>query len=283
MTRCDLTREVGNGYLLKTYVSLIVFAARRMRATRGDFSNMFFIFLAPWLYVLGFKGELRTPIGRLLVTNPGILRSFTYGFLKTSFAYLHQLKNIAPSTSFFRTVVDVGANVGDFTLAIRNSAGQIVAVEPAKENFSALNANLQVNRTKNVVPVNVAASDKRKELYLQGDASNFYVGESEEGERATGMPLDLLARRLRIKDIDLMKIDVQGHELFALHGMRSLLARKFVKYLIVEVHLKRGVSADDIISFVESNGYSLINKDIYLFDQPHLYFASEPIPQNNSV
>lgn len=261
------------GYLSKSYVSMLLFALRRMRATREDLLSLLFILSTPLLYILGFKGGLRTPVGRLLVTNSGILRSFAYGFFKTHFAYMYVLRTLLPRHSFFPVVVDVGANIGDFTLAMRNLAGKIVAVEPAEENFLALSANLRINHINNVVPIKAAATDRKVKVFLQGESSNMYVVRGNRGQSVKGIPLDLIVRRLGIGSVDLMKIDVQGHEKFVLSGMRRLLERKFVKYLIVEVHLKRGVSVDDIVPFMRTYGYRLIHKDAYLFDQPHLYFA----------
>ena len=252
---------------------MLLFALKRTCVTREDLLSWFFMLSAPLLYVLGFKGELRTPVGRLLVANRAILRSFVYGFFKTHFAYMHELRALLPMDSFFLVVVDVGANIGDFTLAMRNLAGRIVAVEPAEENFSALTANLRVNNVNNVVPVKLAAHDREEEVFLQGESSDMYVARGKKGQSVRGMPLDLIFRRLGIRSADLVKIDVQGHERLVLSGMHGLLKGKSVKFLIVEVHLKRGVSVDVVVSFMQAHGYRLIHKDAYLFDQPHLYFT----------
>lgn len=268
------------GYLLKAYVTMLLFALKRTRVTREDLFSWFFMLSAPLLYVLGFKGELRTPVGRLFVANLVILRSFVYGFFKTHFAYMHELRALLPMDSFFPVVVDVGANIGDFTLAIRNLAGRIVAVEPEEENFSALSVNLRINNINNVVPIRLAAHDREEEVFLQGESSNMYVSQGKKGQSVRGMPLDLIIRRLGIGSIDLLKIDVQGHERSVFSGMRDLLEGKLVKFLIAEVHLKRGISVDDIVSLMETHGYRLVHIDAYLFDQPHLYFARalrEPI------
>lgn len=268
----DITVGSEYGYLLKIYVTMLLFALRRTRATWKDLFSWLFMLSAPLLYILGFKGELRTPVGRLLITDRAILRSFAYGFFKTHFAYLHELKVLWPRNSF-RVIVDVGANIGDFTLATRNIAVKIAAVEPAEENFLALSANLRINHVNNVVPIRVAAHDREEDVSLQGGSSDTYVVRGMKGRAVRGMPLDLIIRRLGIKSVDLMKIDVQGHERFVLSGMHRLLKGKFVKLLIVEAHLKRGVSVDGIASLMETYGYCLIHKDTYLFDQPHLYFA----------
>ena len=212
LVRHEVTVRSEYGYLLKAYVLILLFALRRTRATKEDLFSWFFMLSAPLLYILGFKGELRTPTGRLLITDSGILRSFTYGFFKTHFAYLHQIRRLWPRNSFFPVVVDVGANVGDFTLAMRNISGKIVAVEPEEKNFLALSANLRINRLNNVVPLRLAAHNREEEVFLQGESSNMYVARGNKGQSVRGVPLQRIIRRLGIGSIDLMKIDVQGHE-----------------------------------------------------------------------
>lgn len=263
-----------DGYLLKSYVLLFLFILRRMRTTSRDLSSFLFMIKAPLLYILGYKGELKTPVGRLLVSDPAILRSFAYGFLKTRFAYQYSLRTHLPQISYFPIVVDVGANIGDFTLAMRDLAGKTVAVEPAEENFSALCTNIRINDIDNAIPVRLAAHDQEEEVFLQGESSNMYVAGGKRGQSVKGMPLDLIVRRLGVESVDLMKIDVQGHEIPVLSGMHDLLEGKYVKFLILEVHLKRGVSVDEIIHLMKLYGYRSIHKDPYLFDQPHLYFAA---------
>lgn len=260
--------------LLKQYVKMLLFAIRRTRATWIDIFSWFFLISAPLLYVLGFKGKLRTPVGRLLVTDREILRSFAYGFFKTHFTYLHNLRTLRPCHLFFSVIIDIGANIGDFTLATRNIAGKIVAVEPEKKNFLALSANLLINNINNVVAIRLAAHDREEKVFLQGESSNMYVVREKEGQLVKGTPLDLIVRRLGIKRVDLIKIDVQGHEKSVLSGMHKLLERKIVKLLIIEVHLKRGIRIEDVVSVMNAYRYRLIHKDTYLFDQPHLYFTA---------
>jgi len=266
------------GYILKQYLTMLLFALRRTRIARKDLHNWFFLLSAPLLYILDFKGELKTPSGRLSVINRGILRSFAYGFFKTRFAYSHGLR-ILQFVKFFPVIVDVGANIGDFTLATRNIAGKILAIEPAEENFLALSKNLRINHANNVLPLRLAAHDREEYVFLRGESSNMYVARESKGELVKGVPLEAIIQKLGIKSIDLLKIDVQGHELCVLSGMRSLLQKKLVRLLIIEVHLKRGVSVNNIVSFMKNYGYHLVHKDDYLFDQPHLYFA----PHTNAL
>jgi len=149
----------------------------------------------------------------------------------------------------------------------------ILAIEPAEENFLALSRNLRVNSIKNVFPTRIAAHRQEEEVFLQGESSNMFVTEEKKGQRVRGKPLDLIVRSLGIQNVDLVKTDVQGHEMSVLSGMCDLFQKRLVGLLVLEVHLKRGTSIDDVVSFMNSHDYSLVYKDTYLFDQPYLYFA----------
>jgi FkbM family methyltransferase len=268
-------------YLLRSYVGMLLFALRRTRATLEDFFIWLFMLSAPLLYIFRFKGILKTPIGRFVILDGKFLRSVTYGLFKTRFAYLHKLRTFYPKNSFLRVVVDVGANLGDFTLGIRNVAEKVVAIEPQKDNFLVLQANMLVNGVNNVVCLKQAAHFKEEDLVIQGEGSNAYVSAPRsgviKGQKVKGISLAYTISKLGITDIDILKIDVQGHEMAVILGAGYLLRGKFVKLLILEVHLKRGVSIQDIVSLMKTYKYSLVCKDNYLFDQPHLYFAPSPL------
>jgi len=268
----QISINLSHGYLLKNYIIILAAALRRIRVTREDLSVLLFMMSTPLFYLLNFKGVIKTPIGHLLVNNRDALRSFMYGFFKTHFFYMRSLGTLLSANSYYPVVVDVGANIGDFTLAMTTHAGKIVAVEPGEKSFRALKANIQINHANNVLLLRAAAHEKEEEVFLQGNSSDMYVTNVKKGQSTKGMPLEIITRKFGVESIDILKIDVQGHEMSALLGTLDLLQDKLVKLLIIEVHLKRHVSVKDILSLVEAHNYCLIHKDTYLFDQLHLYF-----------
>lgn len=61
------------------------------------------------------------------------------------------------------TVIDIGANIGFYTLqlaALAGRNGHVYAFEPDTDNFRLLKRNLAVNSMTNVTPVSKAVSDK---------------------------------------------------------------------------------------------------------------------------
>ena len=259
-------------YIVNVYTTLLSYAIKRSSFTRSDISGLVFMFVAPLLYGLRVK-KIKSPIGVLIMPDREAFRSFVYGFFKTYFYYGKDLTALIGHLHF-AVLMDVGANIGDFTLGMSNLAEKIVAIEPGANNFRALETNIVANSLDNVVCLNMAVTKSEGDVYLQGNTSDMFVAEEKKGERIKGMPLDTIVKINGIENVDVLKVDVQGHELPVLFGAHQLFLKKAVKLLIVEVHLKRGVQVGEVISLMDDYGYQLIHSDNYLFDQPHLYFTA---------
>ena len=272
--------ESRHGYLARVYVTILLHALKRSRFSRQDLSGLIFLCVAPILYMLGVK-IVRSPIGKLYIKDRELLRSIVYGFFKTHFCYIKDIALIGGKTHF-SLVVDVGANIGDFTLRTANVADRVIAIEPGKRNFLNLEANLRINSVANVLALNFAVTKFCEPLFMEGNTSDLFVSSKDRGEAVEGFPLDLICEKCVIRNIDVLKLDVQGHELQALAGMDQLLRDKSAKLIIIEVHLKRGVKAGDVVSFMTRYDYYLIHRDDYLFDQPHLYFMPASIEQSKT-
>lgn len=128
-------------------------------------------------------------------------------------------------------VIDVGANVGHYTLhmaACVGATGRVFAFEPLPETFALLTANVQAADTNNVTLINAAASN-------QTCISNMSVPKSQDHGmdnlyrahlEPTGdhpvfcMPLDSMPHSQPIK---LIKIDAEGYDLEVLEGAEKLI------------------------------------------------------------
>jgi FkbM family methyltransferase len=144
-------------------------------------------------------------------------------------------------------VVDIGAHIGRYTLMAARYASKVIAVEPEPSNYLLLKANIDLNRFSNVLTLPIALSSNRgpRKFYLA--AGGDTARSSLEHEWSTKMgfipkqkaleveseTLDSLMARLDIADIDLLKIDVEGHEAAVLEGGSKSLSR--TRKLILEV------------------------------------------------
>ena len=127
------------------------------------------------------------------------------------------------------TIVDVGANIGYYTLLfskLTGDQGRVFAFEPEPQNFSLLQQNLARNQRTNVVALNRAASDRPGESFLYLSAENYGDHQSYpsgDDRRKVAMTMTRLDDCLT-GPVDLIKMDVQGFECHALNGMEAIIA-----------------------------------------------------------
>ncbi|MFC1675603.1 FkbM family methyltransferase [Planctomycetota bacterium] len=119
-------------------------------------------------------------------------------------------------------ILDLGANVGVYAVsaALRiNPKGAVVAVEPSKATFELLNKS--ASKFPNMTAIHAAVSDKAgKASLLLDDWSelNKLGAEQDQGEQVQVFSVDDIAERTGIERFDIIKMDVEGHELQALAG-----------------------------------------------------------------
>jgi FkbM family methyltransferase len=125
--------------------------------------------------------------------------------------------------------LDVGANVGVMTFlaaSIVGAEGRVIAVEPNPDNVQLLYRGLLFNRFTNVEVLPLAASDRRAVFSLSG-RSNTNL-EDARGPDAAGAFVQSVALDDMLGDLprlDLVKLDVEGHEPQALRGLDRLVGR----------------------------------------------------------
>ena len=126
-------------------------------------------------------------------------------------------------------VLDVGANVGIFSLqaAYRvGPTGHVYAIEPVPTNVRSLCAGIHGNGFGNVSLMPVAASDRASVVAVlrHADSSNgivdFNAGVSGDLDFVPTQRLDFLLHG--IPRLDVVKIDIEGHEPMAWHGLKAL-------------------------------------------------------------
>jgi FkbM family methyltransferase len=167
------------------------------------------------------------------------------------------------------TVFEVGANIGDYTLAFAAACGPeglVFAFEPSPRTFHALTENVHLNGHANVVLVNEAVSDHCGTSVLFEDAdvsacSSLLAGVIRKpGARldVKTTTLDAFAQNNLVERVDLVKVDAEGADHLVLAGGESLL-RKFHPTVCVEFwpHGLRlaGSGPLEFLAFVRSLGY----------------------------
>ena len=172
------------------------------------------------------------------------------------------------------TFIDVGANIGIYTsIAARliEPIGIAYSFEPVPENFEILKRNLAKNNLTNVVTEQVAIGDRigRSVLYLDDNSIGThsllrrrpsYRQDQEVDVSVTTLDAYFSSKMPII--IDLLKIDVEGYEPFALEGATILLRR--TNKILIEYNRLAIESTYGIVPFIE-----------LLADFPWLYGINE--------
>lgn len=130
------------------------------------------------------------------------------------------------------TFLDVGANIGYFTMLaahIVGTAGKVIAVEPMSKNFELIYAGIARNGYSNVEVFPFGASDGVRIVSMVTDpgTSNALIQSAPSQKRisafASTRTLDWMCAD--VARIDLLKIDIEGHEVFAWRGGQATLER----------------------------------------------------------
>lgn len=129
-------------------------------------------------------------------------------------------------------VLDIGANIGNYTVAFSQAVGprgRVLAFEPVPTTFQLLSHHVSLLRDSNVTLMNVAVSDRFATITMdiprfETGLENLYQARiSEKGALSVvSVAIDSLAIDHPVR---LVKIDVEGHELSVLSGMRHLIER----------------------------------------------------------
>ena len=169
-------------------------------------------------------------------------------------------------------VLDVGANIGYFTLIaakLVGEEGKVFAFEPEPYNFDLLVKNIKLNGYHHVIPTQKAISDKngRATLFLdktqwgqhslsRGNVTNF-SGNSVEVEVQT---LDDFLKDFGHR-VDFAKIDVQGAESAVIQGMRQIIENNKNLKLVVQFSPEElrgfGSSPEEFLNRLTGYGFKL--------------------------
>jgi FkbM family methyltransferase len=148
-------------------------------------------------------------------------------------------------------VIDVGAHIGKYTIIASKHVGEIgkvIALEADPENYEMLNRNIKLNGSTNVIPLNYAVYSKETniKLFLPDEKSNHAIYNTLIRSRAKDEEKFIVVRANTLdnilqqngitKEVNWIKIDVEGAELDVLRGASHTLSSSRDITLFIEVH-----------------------------------------------
>lgn len=148
--------------------------------------------------------------------------------------------------------VDVGANIGIFTLAMGRAVGatgRVFAYEPNPEVVALLRDNVYLNENRRVLtaevrvrPVAAGAASGTSTLTARAKHRGMgTLGHSDGGSAPGGSTVHEIEvvtlddELSHLTEVTLVKIDVEGHEIEVLTGMARLLEQRRVRFVDLEL------------------------------------------------
>ncbi|GIW67111.1 MAG: hypothetical protein KatS3mg095_1009 [Candidatus Parcubacteria bacterium] len=168
--------------------------------------------------------------------------------------------------------LDVGAHIGKYSILFSDFYDKIYAFEPEPSNFEILKLNIELNNLQNkITPLNLAVSDKNGEIefFISKYSVTHSIVKNETGKsiKVKSISLDNFFKEYKIKveDVILIKIDVEGAEDLVLKGMMDSF-NKFKGRLIIEIWENNIDSKKFIENFLKERSFNLkrIKGDYYL-------------------
>lgn len=191
--------------------------------------------------------------------------------------------------------LDVGANIGCHTLVMADAVGEtgcVLAFEPNPRILQRLHANLQVNRFDRVEVFPLALGDE------SGEASIFAPAETEPNQGLASMHrsnlgsgcdsvtvrvrmLDDIVRERKLERVDLIKLDVEGHELQVLKGASKTL-EQFKPVLVFEFSDRQWRNGGFVPEQVEEWLYAL-GYELYVLRREFIMSLRHGVPEHGDL
>jgi FkbM family methyltransferase len=156
------------------------------------------------------------------------------------------------------TVVDIGANIGYYTLLLRKAvgdSGRVVAIEPSPDNYRQLLSNLALNEFTNIDTLHAALSNSEGVSTLHiSSKSNWCTllprtdSEYRGTEPVQTLTLEGVAQSFGLTSMDAVRMDIEGYEFVAIDGIKPALQR-FRPRVYMELHADIAPSSESVDAF----------------------------------
>ena len=160
------------------------------------------------------------------------------------------------------SVLIVGAHIGSLAIPVAKTCSELVAIEANPNNFKLLQINIKLNDISNIIAHNIAASEREETIQFQLNTvnsggskrvpvNNHYMY-TYDNPKVIDVEAHSLDNYLPNNNFDLVLIDIEGSEYFAMQGMSNILAN--TKTLIVEFlpHHITNVAGVELTDFLDN-------------------------------
>jgi FkbM family methyltransferase len=152
--------------------------------------------------------------------------------------------------------IDVGANLGMFSVPlakILGNKGKVISIEAEKKNIGLLRKNIQLNNLRNVFIIGKGAYSKRGEMIFYLDdfgtgGHSLLKGNTLKKEKIQVDTIDNILNNLNIKEVKVIKIDVEGAEREVLKGAEKILKNSHPKIIFEATDEQKKWEVENLLS-----------------------------------
>lgn len=157
-------------------------------------------------------------------------------YYKHGISHLKDIKRVEGST-----VLDIGGFIGDSALVFSElNPSRIITFEPVTENISLMKKTIELNRKDNITIENIALIDRigKTSISISGSESSLVKTKPTEYNQTIEIEtttLDHYVNTNDIKNISLIKVDIEGAEQAFLKGAEQTI-RRFKPILLISIY-----------------------------------------------
>lgn len=155
--------------------------------------------------------------------------------------------------NFFRedtgqeNVIDIGANIGSFSMYAAYNKAKVYAIEPEPNNYEALVKNIELNSMQDVIyPFKLGISDYNGTAVISDEGGGATILDGKSGSNIDVITLDKFIKDNNITSVGVLKIDVEGSEKEIILGA-SRESLNICKYITVEFDIRTGKFLGDMV------------------------------------
>ena len=220
-------------------------------------------------------------LGKIIQTNgyelyTGINHSYVIDGISRSGYYEFLTEHLRPYIKEGDMVIDVGANIGYFTIMLSKLVGEkgiVHAFEPEDYNYNLLQYNIDLNKCKNVVSHKMALADTsyKGKLYISDECMGMHrMYESKYCSKDTqNVAVATLDRIIGEKKVSFIKLDAEGYEYKIIRGAEKLFnfnkkLRMWMEFVPAGV-VEAGGDPEETIKFLTDRGFTIEQSKRYIW------------------